>query len=143
MTRINCIPVEMLLDQHLFAEYREIFRVSTLAKPLLNYGSYCLGSGHVKFFYNKGLYLQQRAEQLYVECRDRGYNVQYWQYKLHAKGLNNNWEPTKEDKITCLFRLTEKQVQQADFYKLRGKIVKSTHYLEILNATRNSSSNNS
>jgi len=35
-----------------------------------------LGAGHVKFFYNKLLYLKRRYTRLYEECIKRGFNVQ-------------------------------------------------------------------
>ncbi len=35
-----------------------------------------LGTGHVKFFYNKLLYLKNRYTSLYNECIKRGFNVQ-------------------------------------------------------------------
>jgi len=35
-----------------------------------------LGTGHVKFFYNKLLYLKNRYTSLYDECIKRGFNVQ-------------------------------------------------------------------
>ena len=64
MTRINIIPVEELMDQHLIAEYREITMVPvSLARTLssktgLDYKkiskSYTLNKGHVYFFYDKG-----------------------------------------------------------------------------------------
>ncbi len=39
---------------------------------------FTLGTGHVKFFYDKLLYLKNRYEEIYLECRDRGYNVTYY-----------------------------------------------------------------
>lgn len=80
MTRINIIPVKFLTDQHLLAEYREITRVSKLARtPKQNETfptEYRLGTGHVKFFYNKGAYLQRRTAELYQECCERDFDVQ-------------------------------------------------------------------
>jgi len=90
MTRINCIEVEDLADQHLLAEYREITRVAKLARPLDDYGQYCMGRGHVKFFYDKGAWLALRTEALYNECRARGFNVTHKTYHPHPKGLNND-----------------------------------------------------
>ena len=82
MTRINYgIPVETLTDKHLMAEHREIKRIPNCVKK----GRYSLkdqpvnfklGTGHVKFFYNKLEYLLNRYCQLYDECIKRGFNVQ-------------------------------------------------------------------
>ena len=67
MTRINIIEPNELTDQHLIAEYREIFMVGGSLRRTLNSKSgyqvskipkkFTLNSGHVYFFYNKGNYL--------------------------------------------------------------------------------------
>ena len=67
MTRINIVDPTELTDQHLIAEYREIFMVAgslhrTLMSKLGYVESkvpvqYTLNRGHVYFFYNKGKYL--------------------------------------------------------------------------------------
>lgn len=81
MTRINAhIPPVNLCDQHLLAEHREIVRIpntikSGKAKIDKIPDTFKLGSGHVKFFYNKLLYLKNRYNILYDECVKRGFNV--------------------------------------------------------------------
>ena len=82
MTRINVgiQPVE-LNNQHLIAEHREIKRIpNCIAKGKYNMegipDKFKLGIGHVKFFYNKLLYLKNRYISLYNECIKRGFNVQ-------------------------------------------------------------------
>ena len=107
MTRINCIPVEQLLDQHLFAEYREITRVASLQRSLPDYGKYTMGTGHVKFFYNKGLYLADRCNALLLELAKRGFNVQVKQYPKHGSSRDKQWSPTREDELCNLMRLVE------------------------------------
>lgn len=77
MTRINCVPVQELTTKHLVAEYRELPRVFTLArksslKDIPN--TYRMGAGHVRFFYNKLLWLIDRYNQLIDEMIERGYN---------------------------------------------------------------------
>lgn len=132
MTRINCLPVEVLLDQHLFAEYREITRVNKLAKKLHDYGNYTMGTGHVRFFYNKGLYLSKRCEELYNELVKRGYNATLKVYEPHPDGLNEDWQPNKLAKLTNLVRLVEKQNDKPEFYKLRGNQAPRNHYSSML-----------
>lgn len=137
MTRINCIPVEKLLDQHLFAEYREITRISKLAKKL--YGknavpSYRMSTGHVKFFYNKGLFLLKRTQELYNELIKRNYNVQYKEYQTHPDGLNNDWTPTLKAQHINLERLNSKLKEKENgFYRYYNEPAKSNHYDEVLN----------
>ena len=82
MTRINVgIPPAELINQHLIAEHREIKRIpNCIAKGKYNMegipNKFKLGTGHVKFFYNKLLYLKKRYISLYNECIKRGFNVQ-------------------------------------------------------------------
>ena len=75
-----------------------------------------MGQGHVKFFYDKGKYLEARTEELYRECVDRGFNVQYKQYKCHNKDLHNDWEPTIKDIMVNLKRIKEKVTARPNFY---------------------------
>lgn len=94
MTRINCIPVSELCDKHLVAEYRELPRISKLARIAPDAPTqYVLGAGHVKFFYDKGLYLQKRFAQLVNEMQRRGFTTNYTSYRPHPGQLNNDWEP--------------------------------------------------
>ena len=82
MTRINVgIPPADLVNQHLIAEHREIKRIpNCIAKGKYNMegipDKFKLGTGHVKFFYNKLLYLKFRYANLYTECIRRGFKVQ-------------------------------------------------------------------
>ena len=82
LTRINVgIPPAELINQHLIAEHREIKRIpNCIAKGKYNMegipDKFKLGTGHVKFFYNKLLYLKNRYISLYNECIKRGFNVQ-------------------------------------------------------------------
>ena len=129
MTRINCIPVEDLADQHLLAEYREITRVSKLAKPLESYGKYTLGKGHVRFFYNKGGFLKNRTEELYLECSKRGFSVKEKLYEDHPEGLNALWLPSEEDVSKNLERLRDKLEIKPDLYRFwKDKIVDKNFY---------------
>lgn len=81
MTRINVVPVGELHNKHLLAEYRELPRVFTLSKKAdwSMYHKwpkeYVLGTGHVKFFYDKLSFLVERYTSLNSELRKRGYNT--------------------------------------------------------------------
>lgn len=82
MTRINAnIPPAHLIDQHLFAEYREMVRIpnavnKSYAKALAAISkaptSYKLGAGHVVFHYNKLKYLHKRFLAIKDELNKRG-----------------------------------------------------------------------
>ena len=116
MTRINVgIPPAELNGKHLIAEHREIKRIPNL----VNRGRYSLdnqpklfklGTGHVKFFYDKLLYLKRRYDALYNECRKRGFNVQNYSnaWKGSPKHLMNDYKPTERDRAIIKQRIEEK-----------------------------------
>ena len=109
MTRINCIPVEELTDKHLVAEYRELPRISKLAKVVKDAPKeYKLGTDHVKFFYDKGKYLKNRFNELVTEMNKRGFKTNYTEYREHQQGLNNNWQPTEYAKFINRKRIYNK-----------------------------------
>lgn len=112
MTRINCIPVEELVDEHLRGEYKEITRVFTHVRKALEAGiydkkeippTYRMGKGHVLFFYNKLLYISKRYHDLFIEMKRRGYSPNE---DLHNTVMEDSyffpdrtrgyWEPTEE-----------------------------------------------
>jgi len=82
MTRINLVPPLELCDQHLLAEHRELTRIpNAVDKGKFNLQGqptdYKLGEGHVRFFFNKLAFLKRRYDELHLECKARGFNVQY------------------------------------------------------------------
>ena len=98
MTRINCIPVEELTREHLVAEYRELPRVFNLSRTNAKIpATYCMGAGHVTFFYDKLGYLFKRQHQLYDEMRARGYNANYHPDGLKDIGPRENWNDWEPD----------------------------------------------
>ena len=88
MTRINLVPPAELCDQHLLAEHRELTRIpnavgkgrySLAGQP----ADYKLGTGHVRFFFDKLAFLQRRYQALHDECLARGFKVRYiWPREL-------------------------------------------------------------
>ena len=116
MTRINVgiLPSE-LTDKHLLAEHREIKRIpNCVAKGKYNMNGipdkFKLGTGHVKFFYNKLFYLFTRYLELYVECKKRGFNVQDYReaWSNVPKELMGNYIPTQNDRKLVQQRINEK-----------------------------------
>ena len=69
-----------------------------------------LGSGHVKFFYDKLGYLKKRYYDLYSECKFRGYNVQNYMecFENLPENLMNDYQPTTKDKLIVIDRINEK-----------------------------------
>ena len=116
MTRINVgIPPAELTNQHLIAEHREIKRIpNCIAKGKYNMNGipdkFKLGTGHVKFFYNKLLHLKKRYIRLYEECVKRGFNVQNYigAWDNIPKELMNDYKPTLIDRAIVQERINEK-----------------------------------
>ena len=124
MTRINLIPVQKLSDQHLLAEHREITRIATLVKkPNANLKNipekFCLGTGHVRFFYNKGFWLAARYIRLRDECEMRGFKVanKVGSFITWPDGLFGSWLPSNDDILLSNSRILSKIAQKPDFYR--------------------------
>ena len=69
-----------------------------------------LGTGHVKFFYNKLLYLKKRYVRIYEECIKRGFNVQNYieAWNNVPKELMNDYQVTMNDIKIIKERINEK-----------------------------------
>lgn len=122
MTRINLIPPKDLNTKHLVAEYREIARLPDNLKKSLNRKTkkfelseippkYTLGTGHVKFFYDKMLFLQRRFESLVNEMLNRGYKPNFRDSSIFIPENNifyNDYTPTQEAIEINLARIKER-----------------------------------
>jgi deoxyribonuclease (pyrimidine dimer) len=116
MTRINVgIPPSELNDKHLIAEAREIKRVpNCVAKGRYNLNSqpkeFTLGKGHVSFFYSRLGYLKKRYEELYTECKKRGFNVQYYgdAWNNIPSHLMGDYTPSDTDRQLIRERISER-----------------------------------
>ncbi|EJP30480.1 putative deoxyribonuclease V [Haemophilus sputorum HK 2154] len=102
MTRINLVPPAELCDQHLLAEHRELTRIpNAVAKGKFSLkgqpSDYKLGEGHVRFFFNKLMFLKKRYDLLHEECLARGFQVQYfWSTELPEQtDLWLDYQPTE------------------------------------------------
>ena len=131
MTRINLVSPSELADQHLVAEYREIFMVGpalqrSLKSPNWNKTKetlpkeFTLNGGHVKFFYNKGKYLHKRYEELIEEMKSRGMNPdpsRTFKREQWPDDLYNDWLPTTKDLEIIRERITQRINQKPDWYR--------------------------
>ena len=116
MTRINAgIPPSELCNKHLMSEHRELIRIpNCVSKGRFNIKNqpdkFTLGTGHVKFFYDKLLYLKNRYEELYSECIKREINVQYYgsSWNNVPKNLMNNYYPDDDDRRIIRERIAER-----------------------------------
>jgi hypothetical protein len=116
MTRINVgVKPAELTNKHLIAEAREIKRIpNCVAKGKFNLNGqpkqFTLGTGHVKFFYDKLYYLKKRYEELYNECINRGFKVQYYGDAWNGipDHLMGDYTPTDTDRQIIIERITER-----------------------------------
>ncbi len=122
MTRINCIDPDLLSDKHLIAEYRELPRIFGQIRKAIERGedpddprnpkNYKLGPGHVRFFYNKALFLQKRQSDLVRECLHRGFNINYIRTDHLLDGIDprwcRDWTPTMTDQSINIMRINER-----------------------------------
>lgn len=129
MTRINLVDPSELHDQHLVAEYRELFMVGSslqrsLRSPNWNVNriptTFTLNKGHVSFFYNKGEYLHKRYRSLIREMQRRGMNPdpdrvfkrEQWPDELYL-----DWIPSDTDKDIVRERIRERISQKPNWYR--------------------------
>jgi deoxyribonuclease (pyrimidine dimer) len=87
MTRINVIPTEELVREHLVAEYRELPRIFGCVRKRVEKGhelkdikmpeKYILGNGHMTFFYDKLKWITDRYKLLIQEMKLRNYKPKF------------------------------------------------------------------
>tara|TARA_R110001599_G_scaffold327290_1_gene540207 strand:+ start:2104 stop:2529 length:426 start_codon:yes stop_codon:yes gene_type:complete len=135
MTRINLVPAGELADQHLVAEYREIFMVgSSLQRSLKSPNwpkrkdslpkEFTLNKGHVTFFYNKGKYLHNRYLDLIEEMKRRGMNPdpsRKFKREQWPDELFSNWTPNENDLSVIRERIETKIQQKPEWYRWTKK----------------------
>eukprot|EP01132_Coremiostelium_polycephalum_P003962 gene3962-4956_t len=134
MTRINLLPASKLTDQHLLAEYRELPRIFGVVLKASEGGkkaadfkipkTYVLGTGHVKFFYDKILFLEKRQRTLIDECNKRGFKTTFKTTtnidSIH-QSFKNDYRPVQDEINISHSRLQEKIQMKPNWYKYYGK----------------------
>lgn len=138
MTRINLVPPRELMDQHLFAEFREIKMVpKSLARSLAARGldgvlriipaEFTLGKGHVSFFYDKGQYLFERYEEIRRELRERNYAFAEFSEMdpddvfFNRPQLLGRYEPTPAALALVRARIAERIALKPEWYRYSGR----------------------
>ena len=144
MTRINIVDPKELTDQHLVAEYREIFMVGSslqrsLASPNWDVkkipAQFTLNKGHVSFFYDKGEYLHKRYKALIREMKKRGMNPDKDRVFLREQWpdeLYKDWKATERDRDIVRERINDRINSKPGWYRYYGEeIAESKEWLEI------------
>lgn len=140
MTRINLVLVQELMDQHLFAEWREIKMVpKSLKRSLTARGfqgvldmvpkNYTLNTGHVSFFYDKGTYLRKRYDELTAELKRRGVNFDRTavldpdKVYLHlSANFQRDYVPTAEALAIVRERIAQRIAERPNWYRYFGEL---------------------
>lgn len=138
MTRINLISPQSLYDQHLLAEIKEINQLAGSFRKSLQSANgiqseriskqFTLNTGHVYFFYDKGLYLHKRFDQLKREAIARGFNVSAefnneWT-KNKRIDLYRDWTPEKRDISLIEERIREKVNMKPNWYRRSRRLTR-------------------
>jgi deoxyribonuclease (pyrimidine dimer) len=138
MTRINAtVDPEVLCDQHLMAEYREILRTVALATKAVNPvipETFTLGTGHVKFFYDKLRYIHYRFEALKLELLKRGVAVtMQWDGSKIADrpDLYNDWPGTVRANKNVVDRIYRRATQMKKITYYGQKIDAIQYYMKM------------
>jgi len=116
MTRISSgIRAVELCDKHLNKERVEILRIPNAIKNGKAVVSgippdYRLGSGHVKFFYNKLEYLHKRYNELTEESNRRGFTNTDFSSAFDdlPKHLYNDWDETEASREITRVRVNDR-----------------------------------
>lgn len=134
MTRINLVAPRELTDQHLIAEYREIFMVAGSLRRTLKSKrgfdankvpkQFTLNAGHVYFFYDKGKYLHLRYDALVREMQRRGFApdpARTFPANIFIRhNLYHDWTPAPDDLRIIRKRLREKIAMKPGWYRRTG-----------------------
>lgn len=116
MTRISVgVRAIELCDAHLIKERIELLRIPNSIKSgkavVKNIPrSFTLGVGHVKFFYDKLGYLQERYEELTAECVERDFKITDFSDSFLGlpSNLCNNYEEQDNDRKIVVERVNER-----------------------------------
>lgn len=121
MTRINLVPPSELCDQHLLAEHRELTRIPNAVAR----GRFCLagqpddyklGTGHVRFFFDKLGFLYSRYQSLHAECLRRGFKVSpKWPSAQLPEHLCRDYKPTDKALALNRARIAERMPEKPRF----------------------------
>jgi deoxyribonuclease (pyrimidine dimer) len=129
------------MDQHLFAEWREIKMIpKSLARSLTARGeagvllmvppTFRLNTGHVSF-YDKGAYLRRRYKELTDEVLDRGVHSIDRAAELDSdrifftlpRAFHKEYDPTEEARAEVRDRIALRISQRPNWYRYKGRLV--------------------
>jgi len=133
--RCNLVSPKLLTDQHLFAEFRELkMIVPALRRSLKTHTvdevlsdiplTFTLGKGHMKFWYNKLLYLSERHRDIQIELVNRHYNFKPFSLLHDTEDLDSQffrlWAPTTTDFNVIQARIVDRIQMKLNWYRYYG-----------------------
>lgn len=150
MTRVNsAIKPIFLTDEHLLAEHYEIKRLvfNYLKRKSINNNKslgkipekFCLGTGHVSFFLDKGEFTLVRYKQLYNECLARNFSVQNYanNWESYSEEHFKNYEPTLNEYKLLNERITDRLLNtKKKNWHYYGKPITKEFAVDILNGEK-------
>lgn len=132
MTRLNLLDPVALTNRHLVAEYKELTQIIYPMKRAALNGinnteipeNFTLNKGHVKFFYNKGLYLYNRFTSLKDEMVERGIHIDIEGFQNRLTKIResfpeewyNDWNPSIDDFKIIIYRIAKRIIQKPESY---------------------------
>lgn len=128
MTRINCIPPKLLLDEHLRAHCREGLRPINEVKAGKSSIAGCpndwrLGTGHVKFCKKHLLFTAAQFDSAAQENESRGFGG--YTYRSDLSGIPftylNDYTPTKKALRSNLARICVRWRKRTKPYHYDGE----------------------
>ena len=143
MTRINsAISPKNLIDQHLIAELRELPRIFTAVRERIEKEigfndipkEFCLGSGHVKFFYNKYKFLFDRYSHLRFEYLLRFGKLYDFDVTrcLVSWEVFNDYKPTENERQLLIERISTRIMESKQIPRYYGEKITKERAIEIL-----------
>ena len=143
MTRINTgINPKNLTDQHLIAELRELPRIFTAVANRIRENKefddippkFTLGTGHMKFFYDKQYYLMDRHNELQIEYFNRYKKIWYFNPNLVncSPCVYKDYVPTKNDKKLLIERIMTRITESKQTPYYYGKKITKEKAISIL-----------
>lgn len=132
MTRINLVPPAELEFRHLWAEYYELPRVFGQVRKKQEAGrvpadlaipsAYTLGTGHLRFFYDKLEFLAKRQELLIAELQRRGGQPNYTTPRDLLVGLHDHWLNDYEPTDLALYLSRKRISERLEAMRARGAL---------------------
>lgn len=143
MTRINvAIKPNNLTDQHLIAELRELPRVFTAVANRIRANKnfddipkeFTLGTGHMKFFYDKQEFLMDRHYELQKEYSKRYKKI--WEFNPNlvncSPSVYKNYLPTEKDKNLLVDRISTRLTESKQTPYYYGNKITKEEAIKIL-----------